>query len=130
MIDWNTNGEAERPAGQKQAKRGGWNAKSMRRLRQVMMNIIADCGFDERPFPNGPTVKVVDIELVKTEFYKSYPATGDEKDKREARRKAFSRALTEARDKGLIGSRDIGAVTYIWLTTETPTNAHTGHEDE
>jgi hypothetical protein len=132
VIDWNTSGEDERPTSQKKTKKDGWTAKSLRLLRQVMMNMIADCGFDERPFPNGPTVRVVDIELVRTEFYKSYPAAGDDKEKKESRRRAFNRSLTEARDKGLLGSRDIGAVTYVWLTTpnETHQNAHTGNKDE
>ena len=56
VIDWNADGEAEH-ARPKKSKKDGWTAKSLRLLRQVMMNMLADCGFDERPFPNGPTVK-------------------------------------------------------------------------
>ena len=135
VIDWNTNGEAERPAGQKKSKKDGWAAKSLRLLRQVMMNMIADCGFDERPYPNGPTVRVVKIEQVRAEFCKSYPADGDAASKAAARRQAFGRAIKEAQAKGLIGVRDIREVTYVWLAVpgaaeEPCTNAHTEGENE
>jgi hypothetical protein len=58
---------------------------------------------------------------VRAEFYKSYPAEGDEGGKQDTRRKAFTRAIKDAQAKGLIGVRDIGpdiaAVTYVWPAT-------------
>jgi hypothetical protein len=134
VIDWNTSGEAERPAGQK-TKKDGWTAKSLRLLRQTMMNILADCGVNERPFPNGPTVRVVKIELVRAEFCKSYPADGDATTKAATRRQAFGRAIKEAQAKSLVGIRDIGGETFVWLAgpetaAETCANSHTGVDDE
>ena len=131
VIDWNADGEAEyaRP---KKSKRDGWTAKSLRLLRQVMMNMLADCGFDERPFPNGPTVRVVKIDQIRAEFCKSYPADGDAASKAAARRQAFGRAIKEAQAKGLIGVRDIGEATYVWLAApgDPCTNAHTEEGNE
>ena len=103
-------------------KPDAWAAKSLRLLRQTLMNMLADCGSEQQPYPDGPIVRAVDIEIVRAEFYKSHPASGD--DKAQARKKAFKRAVEDARDKGLIGSRDIGAVTFVWLAT--PLNAHDG----
>ena len=44
-----------------------------------------------------------------------HPATGDAKSKAETRRRAFNRAVSDAALKGLMGTRDIGAITFIWL---------------
>src|SRR6516165_6529295 len=93
--------------------------KSLRHLRQTMMNMLADCGSEQRPYPDGPIVRAVDLEVVRAEFYKSYPATGDEAAKKEARKKAFSRAIENADEKRLIGSRDIGAITFVWFANPT-----------
>jgi hypothetical protein len=96
-----------------------WAVKSLRHLRQTLMNMLADCGSEQRPYPDGPIVRAVDLEVVRAEFYKSYPATGDEAAKKEARKKAFSRAIENADEKRLIGSRDIGAITFVWFANPT-----------
>jgi hypothetical protein len=93
-----------------------WRAKSLRLLRQTLMNMLADCGKDMRPYADGPVVRAVEQEIVRAEFYKSYPAEGDDKAKKETRRKALLRALTDAQGKELIGIRDVGTETYVWLT--------------
>ena len=73
---------------------------------------------DQQPNPpDGPIVRAVDIEIIRAEFYKSYPATGDAKDKANVRRKAFNRAINDAATRGVIGVRDIGNTTFIWLET-------------
>jgi hypothetical protein len=92
-----------------------------------MMNMLADCGSDQRPYPDGPIVRAVDIEIVRVEFYKSYPATGDETAKKAARRKAFNRAIGDAHAKQLIGSRDNGGTTLVWLVN--PTNIRAADRD-
>ena len=51
----------------------------------------------------------------------------DAKDKANAKRKAFTRALKQARDKELIGSREIGGIDYLWLVDLKP---GTGVRDE
>jgi hypothetical protein len=97
-----------------------WAVKSLRHLRQTMMNILADCGSPQRPYPDGPMVRAVDLDVVRTEFHKGYPATGDEAAKKAARKKAFNRAIETAHGKRLIGSRDIGATTFVWLADPSP----------
>ena len=61
--------------------------KSLRLLRQVLMNVLVDHGTDQRPFLDGPTVRAVDIENVRKEFYASHPAEGTDKQKAAARRR-------------------------------------------
>jgi hypothetical protein len=109
-IEWRPGAET------KQLKADAWS-KSLRLLRQVLMNMLADAGKDLRPFSDGPMVRAVDQEIVRAEFYKSYPADGDAKAKQNARRQAFGRALKDAQAKGLIGVREIETVTYVWLAT-------------
>jgi hypothetical protein len=99
----------------KPKKKNPWAVKSLRHLHKTMTNVIADCGSEQQPYADGPIVRAVDLELVRAEFYKSYPATGDDAAKKEARKKAFSRATTDADDKDLIGIRDLGATTFIWF---------------
>ena len=57
-------------------RRQRW-AKSLRLLRQALMNVLVDYGREQRPFADGPLVRAVDIETVRQEFYRSYPAEGD-----------------------------------------------------
>jgi len=117
-IRW-TDAADVKAAAKPKKKDDPWAVKSLRHLRATMMNILADCGSEQRPYPDGPIVRAVDLELVRAEFYKTYPATGDEAAKKEARKKAFNRAIENADDKRLIGTRDIGAITYVWLTNPT-----------
>ena len=109
VFDWL---QADQVAPAVKADRWG---KALRLLRQTFMNMLADHGTDERPFPDGSTVRAVDIEIVRKEFYSSYPADGDEKQKAATRQKAFKRAIHDAQARGLIGVREVGAVTFIWL---------------
>jgi hypothetical protein len=95
-----------------------WAAKSLRLLYQTILNVLVDHGSQQYPYPNGPSVKAVDLEIVRAEFYKSYPATGNETAKKEVRKKAFTRAIGTADHKQLIGTRDIGPVTFIWFVQE------------
>ena len=60
------------------------------------MNVLIDHGTDQRPFHDGPLVRAVDIDVVRSEFYKSYAAEGTDKQKAAARRQAFNRAINEA----------------------------------
>jgi hypothetical protein len=116
VIDWGAPGQG--------AKEDDWAkswSKSLKLLRRTMMNVLGgDQASEQCPFPNGPTVRAVDIEIVRAEFYKSYPATGDAEQKQAARRQAFNRAVKMAQEKELIGVRDIGRVTYVWLAAGEP----------
>jgi AAA domain/RepB DNA-primase from phage plasmid len=115
VIDWSARSEPKtRDDGQR------WS-KSIRLLRQVLMNILVDQGTNQRPFPDGPLVRAVDIETVRREFYRSCLAEGDTEAKKAAsRRKAFGRAVSSAQAGGLIALREIGRTTFVWLSTEAP----------
>jgi len=110
VLDWGA-AQAAQPA----AAKDRWT-KPTRRLRQVLMTILADHGSQHQPYADGPTVRAVDIELVRQEFYRQYPADGDEKQKAETRRQAFHRAVTAAQDASLIAGRELNGVELVWLT--------------
>ena len=88
IIDW----QATQQTAQADAR---WTP-SMQVLRRVLMTTLVDCGQNVRPFLDGPEVRACDIELVRREFYRQYPADGTDKQKADARRKAFSRSVKEA----------------------------------
>jgi hypothetical protein len=113
VLDWNKQAAAATGA---QAE--GWS-KSLRLLRRILMTMLADAGTEVMPFADGPAVRAVDRELVRTEFYKQYPADGDEKQKADARRQAFKRAVENAQANSLIMVREIGGVQLIWLVVKT-----------
>jgi hypothetical protein len=82
------------------------------------MNLLVDHGTDQRIHADGPVARTVNVETVRAEFYRSYLADGDsEAKKAAARRQAFNRAVNSARDEGVIGLRDFGTETVIWLAT-------------
>jgi hypothetical protein len=91
-------------------------AKSLRLLRQVLMTTLADQGAETTPFLDGPAVRAVSVELVRNEFYRQYPADGDERQKATARRQAFYRVVKDAQAKGLVSTREVEGVQLIWLT--------------
>ena len=49
-------------------------------------------------------------------------------DTADAKRMAFNRALKAARDKELVGSREIDGVDHLWLIEQDKPNAHTTNE--
>ena len=95
---------------------------SMQILRRVLMTILADCGQMVRPFPDGPAVCACDIELVRAEFYRQYPADGTEQQKADTRRKAFGRSVKEAIARCLVMSRQVDGVQLIWLAMQGGAN--------
>ena len=90
----------------------------MQVLRRVMMTILADCGQRLRPFSDGPEVLACDIELVRAEYNRQYPAHGTEQQKAEARRKAFRRSVKDAIERGVACCREVDGVQLIWLATQ------------
>ena len=96
-----------------------WRRKSLRMLRQALMNVLVDHGKEMRPWANGALVRAVDIEIIRPEFYHGYPAAEatDAKGKQGARQRAFHRAINDAKAANLIGSWEIENVTYVWLIT-------------
>ena len=103
------------PPGASKAEGSGWS-KSLRLLQRALMNVLVDHGSDQQPFHDGPVVRAVDIEIVRTEFYKSYPAADiDAKKKQATKRQAFNRAIRDAQERSLIGVREVEDKTLIWL---------------
>jgi hypothetical protein len=109
VIDWVS--EAARAA---PSKDKSW-PKSLRLLQRTMMAVLADQGTDQCPLLNGPIVRAIDLEIVRSEFYKSYPADGDAKQQQEARRKAFNRAIHEAQATSVVRLRVVDGTTLVWL---------------
>jgi hypothetical protein len=109
VLDWGTT-QAAPPA----AAKDRWT-KPTRRLRQVLMTILADHGSQHQPYTDGPTVRACDLELVRQEFYKQYAADGDEKQRAATRRQAFNRAVKAAQEAILIAIREVDSVQLVWL---------------
>ena len=80
------------------------------------MAILADQGVDLPIPPDGPTVRMVAQELVRTEYYAHTPADGTPEQKRKIRHMQFSRSLAYAEGKQLIGVEEIDDITYLRLT--------------
>ena len=112
VLDWGPT-EATQPAADTKDKQR-WT-KATRRLRQVLMTILADHGREHQPYADGPTVRACDLELVRHEFYRQHPADGDEKQKTETRRQAFYRAIKAAQEASLIAVRELNGVQLVWL---------------
>ena len=91
----------------------GWS-RSLRLLRQVLMAALAD-GKDMQPFLDGPVVRACELDVVRAEFSKQYPANGNARQKADARRKAFQRAVEDAQGRGLVGVREVEGVQFVWL---------------
>jgi len=96
-------------------------AKPGRHLRKVIMSLMADHGQDIQPFPDGPTVRALKVEMVEAEFRRSYPAkAGTNKQAHNTTIKAFKRALEDAAIiKGVITTREIHGVDWVWLSRHT-----------
>ncbi len=65
------------------------------------------------PRAGMPEVWAVDLERVRDEFSRLYPADGAD-----AKRKAFGRGVKDAAERGLIGSMNVGpdlAQTILWM---------------
>ena len=80
------------------------------------MDILAEQGIDLPIPPDGPTVRMIDQEIVREQFYRGTPAEGTPKQKRQLRFQQFKRALGRAEVEQLIGIREIDGVTYLWLS--------------
>jgi hypothetical protein len=86
-------------------------------FRQALLTALTDGAFEAQPFADGPTLRVVFLHLVRDEFVKiTHVDSESEKGRQEAIRKQFSRKLSDAQQKKLVGvrARDDGK-TLIWL---------------
>jgi hypothetical protein len=90
-------------------------------LKRVLMARLAKDGVELEALTSGElTVRGIDQEPVREGFYQQTPADGTQREKREFRRKRFTRTINRAIEKQLIGMREIGAITYLWLLPQQP----------
>jgi AAA domain len=94
-----------------------WAGTPLKTLRRALMAVLADAGKEYEPQAGEPAVRAVDLEFVRTDFYKSYYVDGDNQARKQAaKQKAFNRAINSAQARGLIGidEDDLGRTT-IWF---------------
>jgi hypothetical protein len=121
VVDWQAPGAAgearERPKPDPWAEARRRDQKTaVLRLKRVLMSLLADRGVELPIPPDGPTVRMIDQEVVRGEFYSHTPADGTPEQKGNFRRQKFFRALEWAEDQQLIGIEEIDGVTYLRLT--------------
>jgi hypothetical protein len=121
VVDWQPAGAA--PGGSTGPAPDPWatgrtqdQRTAMLRLKRVLMEILAEHGVDLSIPPNGPTVRMIDQEIVREQFYRHTPAEGTPKQKRQLRFQQFKKALGLAEAEQLIGIEEIDDVTYLRLT--------------
>jgi hypothetical protein len=111
-IDWCPVNVAPPP----EASKGqGW-PKSTTLFRAALLTVIETHGREQKPFPDRPAVRAVELEKVHEEFDRRYPLDG--MDRRKAlnkRRQVFKRSREEAQARGLIGGREIEGKFLVWL---------------
>ena len=117
VLQW-TPGEPVRPG---KPKKDAWEPL----FRQVMLNAVDAAGADQRPYPDGPTVRAVDVDVIRMDYYRHLlkDAPGGNQ---EARKKRFQRAMDKHRKAKLIQFCDIGERQYAWITDPAmaPGHAH------
>lgn len=89
-------------------------SRDVRLLRRVMMELLTEHATELQLAE--VSIRALDQETVRTEFYRSKAADGTPPQQQAARQKAFRRAVDTARDRQLIGVRVIGEQTWLWLT--------------
>jgi hypothetical protein len=117
VIEWTTGPTAPPPPKDpwQQCRRGDQQT-AVTRLKRVLMAMLAGHGVDRPISSNGPTVRMIDREIVRTEFYAQTAADGTPAQKGEFRRKQFNRALDWTEQQKLIGLRELEDITYLWLS--------------
>ena len=99
------------------------------RLKRVLMSVLAEHGMDLPIAPHGPTVRMVDEEIVRKEFYaRTRASDGTPKQKDERRRKQFNRAIDWAEEHELIDTQEVDGITYFWLARPEPSQRDTSDD--
>lgn len=119
VVDWQPN----TPGGnQAQPGTDPW-ARSRRqdqraavlRLKRVIMSAMAEHGIEREIPPDGPAAWMINQAVVRALFYAQTPVDGTPKQKLDARRKQFNRALEWAETQELIASHEIDDIVYLRL---------------
>ena len=116
VIDWSPATVAPAPNA---SKGKGWPMTTSL-FRAALLTAIQVHGTEQRPFPDGPTVRAVQLDRVREEFDKRYPLDGEDRKKAlNKRRQEFKRSREEAQRRELIGVREIEGRFVVWLIDET-----------
>src|SRR5262249_54146460 len=75
--------------------------------KRVLMAKLAEHGVELELTTGGPTMRGIDQELVREEFYQQTPTDGTKRQKQDFRRKRFVRSINRAIERELIGMREI-----------------------
>jgi hypothetical protein len=98
-------------------KKDHW-PKSVKIFRAALNEALSKHGKDCDPFGDGTKVKAVATSDVRAEFSARYPSdAGDAAKQKEAKLKAFKRAMRQALEHDLIGAREIEGNDHLWLAT-------------
>ena len=119
VVDWQPNtpgGNQAQPGPDPwaQTRRQDQRAAVLR-LKRVMMSAMAEHGVEREIPPDGPAAWMIDQEVVRGLYYAQTPADGTPKQKADARRAQFKRALDWAEAQELIASHEIDDVVYLRL---------------
>jgi AAA domain len=124
VIDWQQGPPA---AGQAQPETDPWQASRNADMRQnlallerILMAGLAKKGTPIQVAPDEPMRQAINLELLRSEFYAQLTEDGTPEEKQGSRQRKFHRARCRAQELGLIGIREIDAVTYVWLESLAP----------
>ena len=119
VVDWQPNtpgGNPTQPGPDPWAQTRRQDQRAaVQRLKRVLMSAMAEHGVEREIPPDGPAVRMIDQEVVRGLYYAQTPADGTPKQKADARRAQFKRALDWAEAQELIASHEIDDVVYLRL---------------
>jgi hypothetical protein len=96
----------------------------LRVFRQALSNALIDFGSDQRPFPDGPQVRAVSEDKVREEFDRIAHVDSPPEKRQEALRKQFSRKLSDAQGRTLIGLHvDAAGHAILWIVSGKEANS-------
>jgi hypothetical protein len=116
VIEWELKDKSAAKQKDESGRKKRWG-RTLQTLRRALMVVLAERGQVIRPFGmEGPAVRAVDRESLRTEFYKIVIVdSATTAQQNEAKKKAFNRSLKEAVLNELIGVREVGDQTMIWF---------------
>jgi len=119
VVDWQQNtpgGNQAQPGPDPWAQTRRQDQRTaVQRLKRVLMSALAEHGVERQIPPDGPTVRMIDQEVVRGLYYAQTPADGTPKQRADFRRQQFKRALDWAEDQQLIAGHEIDDVVYLRL---------------
>jgi hypothetical protein len=113
VVEWQASAELPPPPERR------W-PKGLRILKSALTLMLVGGGKPLRPFGNdGVEVRAAALDVVRAEFMATYPSHAEgAKAQAAAKRQAFGRALNEALEGRLIGSREIDGIDHLWLVAD------------